>query len=164
MQLGNGKDVQVEGKGTVGIKTIHGKIKLLHNVQFVPDLGYNLLSVGQLMACGYSISFDNGACVFKEKNSGYTLITINMTQNKMFSLEVSHMENFVLVANRKDDTILWHLRYGHLNVKGLRLLSDKGMVLGLPRIGSINLCEGCIYGKQTRKSFPWKGLECFKVS
>ena len=28
------------------------------------------------------------------------------------------------------------------------------MVFRLPRIDSNNLCEGCIYGKQTRKSFP----------
>ena len=35
----------------------------------------------------------------------------------------------------------------------LKILRDKGMFFGLPRIDSINLCEGCIYGKQTRKSF-----------
>ncbi|KAJ0094872.1 hypothetical protein Patl1_15003 [Pistacia atlantica] len=55
VKLGNGKEIQVEGKGTVAIKTSHGKVKLLHNVQFVPDLGYNLLSVGQLMAGEYSV-------------------------------------------------------------------------------------------------------------
>ncbi|KAJ0087758.1 hypothetical protein Patl1_33012 [Pistacia atlantica] len=44
VKLGNGKEIQVEGKGTVAIKTSHGKVKLLHNVQFVHDLGYNLLS------------------------------------------------------------------------------------------------------------------------
>ncbi|CAL5345664.1 unnamed protein product [Camellia sinensis] len=154
VQLGNAKEMQVEGKGTVSIKTTHGNIKLLHNVQFVPDLGYNLLSVGQLMAAGYSISFDNDACVIRDKHSGHTLININMTQNKMFPLEVSSMENFVFAASGKDDSKLWHLRYGHLNIKGLKLLKEKGMVFGLPKIGSIELCEGCIYGKQTRKSFP----------
>ncbi|CAL5412844.1 unnamed protein product [Camellia sinensis] len=154
VQLGNAKEMQVEGKGTVSIKTTHGNIKLLHNVQFVPDLGYNLLSVGQLMVAGYSISFDNDACVIRDKHSGHTLININMTQNKMFPLEVSGMENFVFAASGKDDSKLWHLRYGHLNIKGLKLLKEKGMVFGLPKIGSIELCEGCIYGKQTRKSFP----------
>ncbi|XP_073120321.1 uncharacterized protein [Henckelia pumila] len=99
VHLGNGKDVQVKEKGTVSIETNHGKVRLLHNVQFVPDLGYNLLSVGQLMACGYSISFDNGACVIKKKNSENTLITVNMAPNKMFPLEVSCMENLVLAAS-----------------------------------------------------------------
>ena len=39
-------------------------------------------------------------------------------------------------------------------MKGLKILKDKSMVFGLPRIDSISLCEGCSYGKQTRKSFP----------
>ena len=56
---------------------------------------------------------------------------------------------------------LWHLRYGHLHMKGLKILRDKDMVFVLPRNdttnlweGRMHLCEGCIYGKQTRKSFP----------
>ena len=42
----------------------------------------------------------------------------------------------------------------HLNIKGLRLLNEKGMVLGLSKIDSFDLYEGCLYGKQARKSFP----------
>ena len=29
---------------------------------------------------------------------------------------------------------VWHLRYGHLNIKGLQLLGNKEMVVGLPKI------------------------------
>ncbi|KAJ0105786.1 hypothetical protein Patl1_18156 [Pistacia atlantica] len=78
VKLGNGKETQVERKGIVAIEISHGKVKLLCYVQFVPNLGYNLLSVGQLMAGGYSISFDDGACVIKDKQSGQTLINVNM--------------------------------------------------------------------------------------
>ena len=62
---------------------------------------------------------------------------------------------------------MWHLSYGHLNIKGLKLLSDKGMVLGLPKISSLDLCAGCIYGKQTRKPFPvgkaWRASNCLEL-
>lgn len=166
VQLGNGKELQVEGKGTVAIETNHGKVKLLHNVHFLPDLGYNLLRVGQLMAGGYSVIFEDGACVIKDNHSGQIMINISMTQNKMFPLEVSNMGNFVLAAGEKYDSKLWHLRYGHLNIKGLKLLNEKSMVLGLPKINSIELCEGCIYGKQIRKSFPvgkaWRASKCLE--
>ena len=67
-----------------------------------------------------------------------------MTSNKMFPLDVSNMEDFALTASMKDDSTLWHLRYGHLHMNGLKILRDKGMVFGLPRIDSTNLCEGCI--------------------
>ena len=39
VQLGNKKEMQVKEKGTVGVNTSHGKVKVLDNVQFVPDLG-----------------------------------------------------------------------------------------------------------------------------
>ncbi|TYJ99454.1 copia protein [Cucumis melo var. makuwa] len=58
VELENGKELQVEGKGTVGIETHHGN-RILTNVQYVPDIGYNLLSVGQLIESGYSILFDD---------------------------------------------------------------------------------------------------------
>jgi len=43
--------------------------------------------------------------------------------------------------------------YGHLNIKGLQLLSDKCMVFRLPKNGSLDLCEECVCAKQIRKSF-----------
>ena len=58
VQLENTKELQVEGKCTVKVEASHGKIKQLDNVQFVPDLWYNFLSVGQLMTREHSILFD----------------------------------------------------------------------------------------------------------
>lgn len=41
------------------------------------------------------------------------------------------------------------------------------MVLELPKSSSIDLCEGCFYTKQTRKSFPvgqaWRALKCLEL-
>ncbi|KAL3537426.1 hypothetical protein ACH5RR_000792 [Cinchona calisaya] len=125
VKLGDNKDIQVEGKGTVEIKTSHGKVKSLHDVQYVPSSAHNLLSVGQLVASGYSVLFDDGACVIKDKKSGQTVINVHMTENKMFPLEVSKVENFALVTGAQNNSKLWHLRYGHLNVKGLKLLEQK---------------------------------------
>ncbi|KAE8650579.1 hypothetical protein Csa_010963 [Cucumis sativus] len=68
VELGNNKELQVERKGTVGIETHHGN-RILTNVQYVPDIGYNLLSVGQLMESGHSILFDDGACLIKNKQT-----------------------------------------------------------------------------------------------
>lgn len=48
VRLGDDKQMQVEGKGkgTVAVKDVHGNVKLLCNVYFIPDLTQNLLSVG----------------------------------------------------------------------------------------------------------------------
>lgn len=52
VRLGDDKEIQVQGKGTVALAATGGRTKLLHNMQYVPVLAYNLLSVGQLLASG----------------------------------------------------------------------------------------------------------------
>ncbi|TYJ97307.1 Retrovirus-related Pol polyprotein from transposon TNT 1-94 [Cucumis melo var. makuwa] len=55
----------------------------------------------------------------------------------------------------KDPNWIWHLRFGHLNFDDLRLLARKNMVKGLPYVKHPDqLCEGCLHGKQSRRSFP----------
>lgn len=58
--FGDDNALQIEGQGTVSIKTTQGNAKLIHDVQYVPKLAHNLLSVGQLMCSGYSVTFDDG--------------------------------------------------------------------------------------------------------
>ncbi|KAG6402582.1 hypothetical protein SASPL_134779 [Salvia splendens] len=120
VRLGDDKQVPIEGRGTVAIKTIQGDVKLIHDVQYVPSLAHSLLSVGQLMASGYSIVFNNKTCAIADKKSGHTIALIRMTQNKMFPLDVSNDVGSALVAKSENDTRLWHFRYGHLNVKSLK--------------------------------------------
>lgn len=58
---------------------------------------------------------------------------------------------------------LWHLRYGHLHGKGLQLLKQNGMLIGLPKFDTeAKVCEGCIYGKMHKLPFPkttWRAKE-----
>lgn len=49
VKLGDNKGLQVVGNGSVNVITENGEAKLIHNVQFVPNLAHNLLSVGQLV-------------------------------------------------------------------------------------------------------------------
>ena len=53
VQLGDDKQVQIEGKGTIRVKAKSGIEKLIHDVFYIPGLAYNLLSVGQLIQRGY---------------------------------------------------------------------------------------------------------------
>ncbi|KAG6392771.1 hypothetical protein SASPL_146997 [Salvia splendens] len=118
VRLGDDKQVSIEGRGTLAIKTVQGDVKLIHDVQYVPTLAHSLISVGQLMASGYSIVFNNKTCAITDKKS---------------------------VAKNDTATKLWHFRYGHLNVNSIRVLSQNEMVVGLPKIGEHVFCEGCVY-------------------
>lgn len=104
---------------------------------------------------------------FKIKKTGYRIVDIQMTQNRMFPREVSNVKTFALVTKGSTEANLWHLRYGHLNVKGLQLLGRRNMVLGLPRIDALEFCEGCMYGKQNKNSFlvskSWRASGCLEL-
>ena len=42
-----------------------------------------------------------------------------------------------------------------VNFNAVKQTSDKNLVCGLPNIGNPTwLCEGCLVGKQTQKSYP----------
>ncbi|KAH7667285.1 RNA-directed DNA polymerase protein [Dioscorea alata] len=49
VRLGDDKEISVIGQGTIAIKAGDCRMKLLHNVQYVPGLAYNFLGVGQLL-------------------------------------------------------------------------------------------------------------------
>ncbi|KAA0056488.1 Integrase, catalytic core [Cucumis melo var. makuwa] len=119
VEFGNGKELQVKGKGTVGIETHHGN-RILTNVQYVPDIGYNLLSVGQLMESRHSILFDN---VSNVENFALTATATNTTKNNS---ELWHLRELTTpytpeqngVAERKNRTVVEMAR-SMLQIKGL---------------------------------------------
>ncbi|KAJ4754257.1 polyprotein [Rhynchospora pubera] len=157
VRLGDDKSIQVEGKGTIAVRNNNSGMKYLHNVYFIPQLSQNLLSIGQLMESGYSILFEGSTCLIKESETNKLIAEVTMATNKLFPLEISGVREKALAMKELNQSELWHLRYGHLYVKGLKLLNQKQMVYGLPEIDQLGVCEGCIYGKQAKLPFP-KGL------
>lgn len=158
VKLGDNMEMLVKGNDIVVIWMSHGKVKLLHDVKYVWKVAHNLLSVGQLTAPSYLATFKGLKCIITNKESGYHIGKLQKTLNNMFPLEVSSIEKFSLTVKELSNTTLWMLRFGHLNVKRLRLLSKKAMVCVLSDIKTIETCEWCVCGKQTRRSFLIRSL------
>ena len=149
------------GKGSISIRTKKGEEKEIPDVYYVPGLQHNLISIGQLLQKGYRIHFENGECVILDKKPSNRLIAkVEMTQNRMFPLKIqSRLLEKVAVspfeALHKNESFLWHLRFTHLNFKGLKLLYKKQMVYGLPSIEPLKTtCESCILAKPHSEKFP----------
>ena len=83
VRLRDNKEIQVEGKSTVAFTTTQGKVRFSNDVQFVRNLAHKLLSVGQLLARGYSILFDDEACLIRDKEIGHQIVGIHMTCIRM---------------------------------------------------------------------------------
>ena len=57
----------------------------------------------------------------------------------------------------EDKASLWHLRFGHLYHGGLKELTKKNMMHGLPNMDyNGKFCEECVIFKQARTSFQKK--------
>ena len=148
------------------VLTKKGERKTISDVYYVPDMKCNLLSIGQLIQKGYNVFFEDNVCTIMDKPPRNKCITqVKMKRNIMFPLKMrADLKKGVAMVEvtqgtfqreAKDENWLWHLRFVHLNFRGLNLLHRKGTVKGLSLIEKPNnLCEGFILGKQHRERFP----------
>lgn len=133
LELGDSKKLKIEGKGVVSVATAEGQQKHIHDVFYTPGIAQNLFSVGQMMKRGYKLIFTEGRCEITDR-SGQKVAVVKMTSNNLFPLKMDTCSNVALKSEVADESHMWHLRYGHLNQKGLVLLKQKDMVVGLPSI------------------------------
>ena len=123
VRLGDGKILKVAGKGTIVIKLSFEKLRVLKDVQYVPKLAHNLLSVGQLMASGYTVEFADGECIIKDKDACTLLARAQMIAHRLFPLEADGIGSANVTLSQHELSKLWHQRYGHLNNSSLHWLS-----------------------------------------
>ncbi|KAL0553618.1 hypothetical protein IC582_007518 [Cucumis melo] len=113
-----------------------------------------ILSLGQLLEKGYNILMKDYSLLMRD-NHDKMIAKVKTTKNRMFLLNIQTDVAKCLKSCLKDPNWIWHLRFGHLNFDGLRLLARKNMVKGLSYVKHPDqLCEDCLHGKQSRKSFP----------
>ncbi|XP_074347608.1 uncharacterized protein LOC141686474 [Apium graveolens] len=124
--------IPVKGKGTITIMTKNGDKSLGHLV----EKGYNI----QMQDNSYTI-----------RNQVRELIAnVEMSKNRLFTLDMQTKVHKCLKSVIKNDSWLWHLRFGHVGFSGLKLLSKTKMVDDLPEINEPeNLCEACVKGNPT---------------
>jgi hypothetical protein len=130
VKVANGQYVDVKGRGVVDINTLAG-LRTFDNVLFVPEIKQNLVSVGQLLEDGHSLSFVNGICTIRD-GSGSVLFSAKMN-NRSFSLGLEN-EHMNMSITSSSNSVLWHKRLGHFNYATMKKMTDLEMVIGLPKI------------------------------
>ncbi|CAJ2668206.1 unnamed protein product [Trifolium pratense] len=162
VKLGDNSRMQVMGKGNLRLQ-IGGIVQVITSVYYLPELKNNLLSIGQLQQKNLTIVFSNNNCKVYHESRGL-LMSTEMSANRMYMIHASVITPMCFKTTSSDRTQLWHCRYGHLNLKGLNILTKKSMVKGLPALQeTAETCESCIIGKQHRDSIPktsnWRATE-----
>ncbi|CAJ2658399.1 unnamed protein product [Trifolium pratense] len=162
VKLGDNSTMSVMGKGNVKI-SLQGKISVITDVYYLPNLRNNLLSIGQLQQKNLTIVFNKDTCKIFHEERGL-IVSTPMTVNRMYILLCPVITPSCLKTTHESEGSLWHHRYGHLSFKGLHTLAKKDMVNGLPLLQeSQELCSDCVISKQHRDSIPktssWRATE-----
>jgi hypothetical protein len=93
----------------------------------------------------------------KDMQDHYKVIVEGIRVGGLYKLDVTVESHQALLSTSVSTEELWHLRYGHLNLKDLVLLQRKDMVKGLPVFKNEHVeCDGCALGKQHRNEFPMR--------
>ncbi|CAA7410010.1 unnamed protein product [Spirodela intermedia] len=87
--IGDENGVKIKVIGTIIVHTKSGVHTLIYDIYFFPKLAYNLLSVGQLLECGFIVHFKYDRCVIKHKKSGMSPMLIPKVRKRMFPLDIS---------------------------------------------------------------------------
>jgi transposase InsO family protein len=154
IRFADGRTLKSEGVGDVLIKGKNGNQALITDVLYVPDMKSNLLSMGQLVEKGFTMTLGNNE--MKVYNGDKKLILCApLSQSRTFQVQFTASTSHCLASEAIHDAAwLWHLRYGHLNFQSLNNLKNHKMVSGLPDIRvPKEMCRNCLVGKQARKSF-----------
>ena len=144
VSLGDSSKLPVEDRRKIKIYQKDDKPEYIFDVYYIPSMKSNILSIGQLLEKVY---MENNHLWLKNTKGGL-IACVKMTRNRMFSLHLNTKVEKYFQGLMKNEPWRWHLRFGHLNFSGLKLLSTAGMVRDLPTIDPLShTCEVCIIGK-----------------
>ena len=131
----------------LNIHTANGSIMSGHNIGFVstsnlsvpevfnvPNLSYNLFSMGQLADLGYRIIFDYSGCIVQDPRTGQEL-GIGLRVGHMFLVDNLRLPLVAPVFVAAATTIslipsltLWHPQLGHAFSSGVQQLASRDLL------------------------------------
>ncbi|XP_058004059.1 retrovirus-related Pol polyprotein from transposon TNT 1-94 [Hevea brasiliensis] len=151
VRIGDGRLVDVKGKRAVAVQTSSG-IKVISDVLYVLEISQSLLSVGQLLDKNYTLVFKDRNCEISDP-IGVKKFLVKMNK-RSFPLNWKTTE-FESCLSHVEETFLWHKRFGHTNLKTLKLLQSKNLVVDMPLVTeNDSVCEACQFGKFSQAPFP----------
>ena len=165
VQLKTPRVVKTANNGLVygfGIGNVHVQVftddlrvetLVLTDVLYVPDLASNLISVSQLQEKGILVQTTIGQKHPMVLTRDGTTVANAVRIGSQYVLDSVAMEATMAVADGSDpDLDLWHRKFGHIGVQGLRglhsVVSDLETPISVPRGHNSDQCEPCIMAKQ----------------
>lgn len=171
VQVANNQKLAIKSTGDVQQSIVNKESNAnscvtLKNVQYVPDICANLLSVSQMVKKGHEVLFNRVGC--KIFDNCKNVIATGSLVNDMFKLDVPNSNvysaNKVTIVKPKIENVsdfeLWHRRLGHVSYGNSVFVNN--FEKSIRRL-EVNKCETCIKGKQCRLPFSKNGSRATKL-
>ena len=153
----DGNCMNISHTGTIDTPSVH-----LPHTYCVPNLTFNLVSVGQLCDLGLNVSFSPNGCQVQDPQTGQTIGTGRKVGRlfELTSLRISSPSS-ISASVTDSDTYQWHLRLGHASSEKLRHLISVNNLTNLTKFVPFN-CLNCKLAKQPALSFSQSISNCDK--
>jgi hypothetical protein len=153
VQVGNGNIVKATmvGKIKTTVQSVEGKelSVVLNNVTLVPDLKFNLLSVGKLSKKGVSVIYNKNGAHMKLKEDQVQLK--EMGNGNVYGLVINRMMEAApaLDVGKSITMQQAHSLFGHIGEEATRKTAS---VYGIKVTGTMELCDACALAKGKQKN------------
>ncbi|KAA0025466.1 Retrovirus-related Pol polyprotein from transposon TNT 1-94 [Cucumis melo var. makuwa] len=152
----DGNCMNITHMGTINTPSLN-----LPHTYCVPNLTFNLVSVGQLCDLGFTVSFSSNGCQVQDPQTGQTIGT-GRKVGRLFELLSLQVPSPSISAPVTDsDTYQWHLRLGHASPEKLRHLISINNLNSITKFVPFN-CLNCKLAKQPALSFSTSTSICDK--
>ncbi|GJX07874.1 retrovirus-related pol polyprotein from transposon TNT 1-94 [Tanacetum coccineum] len=128
-----------------------------YNGQHVDNLGFNLLSVGQICDSNCKvIFFKNDREIIKDVK----VIGRGIRKKGLNVIKLGNKpEDKIYLATIDENSTLWHRRLGHANMRLIQSLTSKELIRNIPKLKfDQHFCDACKIGKQAHASHKAKSL------
>ena len=144
LNWGNAGSIQAKGVGTIRLRFLStGRTATISDCLYLPQLGLNLLSLGQLINKGVSLKSDQKGSTLAIDGD---VIAEGSYQGNLTYFQTTAIDQTLLAATPN----IWHERMGHIGQKALIALPNK--TKGCQVTGkALPICETCIQAKATTK-------------
>ena len=163
VEMGTKARATVAGRGKVELmRNVNGVASpcILSNVLHVPDFGYSLLSVSQMVSRGMQVSFQTEKCIASKESK--VLATASLVGD-LYIIDVATQIASAHVVSLQT----LHERLGHVNAQGIASMIRNNVVSGI-NVNDIDIknvlnsksdnpfpiCPACVFGKATRSVIP----------
>ncbi|GKB39772.1 retrovirus-related pol polyprotein from transposon TNT 1-94 [Tanacetum coccineum] len=134
----------------------HGSLKIA-NVEHVDNLGFNLLSVGQICDSKCKFIFSkNDSEIIKDCK----VIGRGIRKKGLYAMKLGNKpEEKIYLATINENSTLWHMSLGHANMRLIQSLASKELIRNLPKLKfDQDFCDACKIRKQAHVSHKAKNL------